>query len=279
VVAAFLKLYQVSLPTPGPRELFASPAMAFAAAAIEGMLGVLLLAGVFAVAVRRVAIVAFSAFAAISAYRGLNGYSSCGCFGPWQVHPWYTFAFDLAAVAALLLAPAPLARPAASPARLAVTICLALLPAIAGGALISFSPRTTEPEPGFNVAGRYVILQPERWPGRRFALAGHTDIGGELSVGRWRVLLFHHQCPQCQRVLAAYEAMGRDLAAAGSAERIALIELPPFADVETLTTPTHVLRGKLDGSRKWFVPTPTVIGVVDGKVVDVRAGEVVANEN
>jgi hypothetical protein len=44
---------------------------------------------------------AFAGLAASSLFQGLAGKCSCGCFGSLSVSPWFTLAFDLAAIAAL----------------------------------------------------------------------------------------------------------------------------------------------------------------------------------
>ena len=47
----------------------------------------------------------FTSFAAVSLAKAVLGEVSCGCFGRVQIHPWFVFAFDANAVAALLLFP------------------------------------------------------------------------------------------------------------------------------------------------------------------------------
>ena len=54
---------------------------------------------------RRVGVGVFLVFAAASLMSALEGQASCGCFGQVKINPWWTFAFDVAMAAALLLVP------------------------------------------------------------------------------------------------------------------------------------------------------------------------------
>lgn len=86
---------------PGPRWL--------AILVIEGelFLGAWLLSGWFARAAWGAATICFGAFAVLAFHKGVSGAVSCGCFGKLAVDPWVSFVLDLAAVAALLIVPAP----------------------------------------------------------------------------------------------------------------------------------------------------------------------------
>lgn len=43
----------------------------------------------------------FTLFLLASLHKAISGADSCGCFGPVRVNPWYTAAFDAAALAAI----------------------------------------------------------------------------------------------------------------------------------------------------------------------------------
>jgi len=53
----------------------------------------------------RAAVLCFGAFACMSAYMGISGEGSCGCFGRVAVNPWHTFTLDVTLVGVLLLYP------------------------------------------------------------------------------------------------------------------------------------------------------------------------------
>ena len=85
-----------------------------------------------------VAVVVFSGFALHTLRLGLAGQVSCGCLGSVQVNPWYTLAFDAAAVLALLVwRPRWTGWPATSELR-AVGVASGLLAAcLVGGLLLA----------------------------------------------------------------------------------------------------------------------------------------------
>jgi hypothetical protein len=82
-------------------SLFSSPRWEVGLIELETVLGLWLLSGVSPVAAWVAALGVFALMAGISLYLGIMGQPSCGCFGKVSVNPWYTFALDVAAVAAL----------------------------------------------------------------------------------------------------------------------------------------------------------------------------------
>src|SRR5688500_6399704 len=61
-------------------------------------IGLVALSGSYWRQIRALALVMFVGFAGYSLYLALSGASSCGCFGPVAVHPWWTFSLDVAVV-------------------------------------------------------------------------------------------------------------------------------------------------------------------------------------
>ena len=144
-------------------------------------------------------------FACVSFSKGLAGEASCGCFGTVKVNPWYTFALDAAAVAALLRWRPSFSqgsepsgeRPAA--VRLAAFASVWLAVGLPIGWLAGrFEPTIVTDEGEILGESQIVVLEPERWIGTRFPLLPHVDIGSRLAEGRWIVLLYHHDCPECR---------------------------------------------------------------------------------
>ena len=103
LVAAWLKVQGLASSPASPESAFGSSRLYFATIEVEIILGLWLLSGWWARAVRVVSLVCFTAFAGMSLYLGLIGQSSCGCFGEVKVNPWLTLGLDSAAVVALLL--------------------------------------------------------------------------------------------------------------------------------------------------------------------------------
>lgn len=210
------------------------------------------------------AVAAFALFAGISLYKGLLGYQSCGCFGGLKINPWITFVFDGAMIAALLLARPPQEHAEQSGWRVAYAVLAVLaLPAL----MYVVAARTTIlRESGQLIGdGAVVILEPDEWPGRVFPLVRHIDIGSKLAEGKWRVVLYHYDCPECRRELPKHEQLAR------GGERVALIELPPLAPPGQDPVPrnTACTRGRLSRAKQWFVQTPVSIELADGRVTAV----------
>jgi hypothetical protein len=117
-----------------------------------------------------------------------------------------------------------------------------------------------------------VLLEPERWLGKRLPLLRYVKTPEDLSVGAWVLVLVHRDCPKCQAVLPSYEEMAREWSERGLSSRIAVIEIPAHRSAppvggtdpsETFCTP-----GRLTEEREWFVQTPALIKIVDGMVVE-----------
>ena len=101
LLAAFFKLEQLisgGVFTPG------ALVSAFSAW-VEFGLGLWLLSGALPRVANRAAIAVFSIFGCYSLYLALNGASSCGCFGRWEIHPWWMVLLDSIALISLILTP------------------------------------------------------------------------------------------------------------------------------------------------------------------------------
>jgi hypothetical protein len=122
-----------------------------------------------------------------------------------------------------------------------------------------------------------VVLEPEKWIGSWFTLAGHIDdVGKQLTAGRWVVLLVHRDCDHCIAAVPRYVSA---VTATGDRWHLALIEMPPYADAPA-APPWQLapgqIAGRLDTSRDWFATTPVAVYLNDGKVVAAHEGEAAA---
>jgi len=119
-----------------------------------------------------------------------------------------------------------------------------------------------------------VVLDPERWIGKQFALLRYIDIGEQLKVGRWKVVLYHHDCPKCQALIA--ERFNADRAIRVTLENVAvaLIEMPPYGPNHGTfpDAPAHIARGKLTERHEWFAAAPVEVELADGRVVAATSG-------
>jgi len=245
---------------------------------LEIVLGVWLLSGLC----RRAAWVAglgcFALFTVVTLGKALRGDTSCGCFGRVEVNPWYTLVLDVVAVGALVLCRRGfLVDPGFKSPRLrlavAVGLCLAAgVPLGLGSAL--YSPTVLGKDGQVVGAERTVVLEPKSWVGTPCPLLAHIDVGQRLSKGRWTVVLYHHDCPHCERRVPEMERQARQLAARHGGTKVAMVELAPYAPAgrSLLSPDSPCLTGRVNDLRDWFVGTPTVLTLMEGVVLDAEEG-------
>jgi thiol-disulfide isomerase/thioredoxin len=238
----------------------------------EFVFGLWLLSGLYPIPTRRLALLCFGTFSLVTLYKALSGAESCGCFGKLPVNPWVTFVLDASAVAALLKF-----RPSCTHhsrgrfprLRLATVAVLALgIGTPLGLAMTSYTPAAVTAEGEIIGESKFVVLNPEAWRGKRFPLLRYIDIGNQLAAGTWLVVLYHHDCPDCREAIPKYEQMAQDIAGQPDILRIALIEMPPYADTvhSPVSRDTPCTLGQLNGAKEWFVTTPAAALLSNGSV-------------
>jgi hypothetical protein len=258
IVAAIMK-------TISQLDWFGSP-WAFLIIAWEAGLGVSLLAGIRLDLARPAAAATLAGFAAYSLHSIIDGRPSCGCFGVVEVNPRIIFVVDIGAAFVMMRATARCfgadsANHYALPKGVIVR-SIAALPLGAAGAGWMLADAAS---PLLNDAREVQVIIPEEWIGQRLPLLDHVDIGETLSVGTWRILLYHHGCPKCELAKRRYA----HLAATSLDRGIAMIEVPPYG--ESRVSLLH--HGRLSAEKKWFVATPCELTVSDGQLVAVARGD------
>lgn len=230
---------------------------------------------------RVAALLCFGLFAAVSLYKAVSGAASCGCFGRVEVNPWYTFTLDTAAVLALLRwQPSGITSTTLLPSQAfllratAVTLawlCVGFPAAVAMG---KYQPAILAEDGIILGNDNLVIIEPEKWTGKRFPLLpfiedtpgqlkpGERPLRERLAEGNWIVVLYHHDCPECQKAMPKYEDMARRMAQDPTAPRVALIEVPPYGNANSLKLSSEApcTYGGLSDEKEWFVETP--VGLV-----------------
>lgn len=240
---------------------------------VELAVGLLILSGLYWRKLRWFVLLLFAAFAGYSLYLAVSGATSCGCFGPLHVNPWWTFGLDCA-VALGLLASALFERRSpwkelessdtwlpikVASRRRAVAVVMGIA-IIFTAMLFRYSGQRTAAAGGLASPEEVVILEPEEWIGTRLPIADSIDI--DLSHGEWVMLLHRHDCPVCQEEVPRYEQRS----AAG--ERVALVEVPPYRDFEAREKACHY--GRLKKDHQWFVQTPIEVRLENGVVMAVK---------
>jgi len=244
----------------------------------EVVLGVWLFSGLYRRQGWAVALGCFGLFAAVTLAKAVRGDASCGCFGRVAVDPWYTLALDLTAVAALLRARRGFLAVPGVPwrgRRLAGAMGVCLLIGIPLGLAAGLYVPARLGEDGKLVGSRRaVLLEPETWVGTPCPLLPHVDVGKRLGRGRWRVVLYHHDCPQCGRRVPDLARAGCRRAGRRRGTKVAMVELAPYAPPGRSLVPPDAacVTGRVSEDRDWFVGTPTVLTLLDGVVLDAREG-------
>jgi hypothetical protein len=271
LLAAGLKGYELFAGPLPATSLWTSRSFLFGVIEAESFLGLWLLSGLWARGARWTALAAFGVFFAVSLTKGLSGEASCGCFGPLPVSPQWSAGLDLGAIIALwLLHPAESAGwpPGALWPRGAAMLSLFLLIGGTGGMLLVVSrPAGVDASGEIDVNQSVILLEPEKWVGRRCPLLPYTDIGEELAQGKWLVVLYNHDCPRCQAIMPVYEAMVHGAGSDPAAPRIAFLAVPPYGRPHgEFAWGSGSRQGRLDEGKKWFVRIPTVLRLQDGVV-------------
>ena len=281
LAAAMLKADGVLLEEKLHDGLLGNRIFLIAVVAGEFAMAAWLLSGMAAGWCRRVTLALFALFALVALTKGLGGEASCGCFGQFEVNPWWTLMLDLGLFAALwFIHPteenvAGGAASATAPglgrmprARLILAVAFCLLVAVpTTGRMIGSRTSALNAEGVIVGSGGLVILEPEKWIGRPLPIVLHIDIGSQLASGRWTIVLYHHDCPKCQEALPKYEQLASRHASKPDPVRIALVEVPPYGRMpghEHGTTPTAC--GRLSSKREWFVQAPVEITLEHGVV-------------
>ena len=287
LTAAALKGHQLATEPVAETSLFTSRWFLIGVVEFELFFGLWLLAGLYPRSTWTTALLCFGGFACVSLYKALSGEATCGCFGKVPVNPWYTFTLDALAVAALLRW-----QPAHGRWRVAPdsrSLCLQvvrvgtvwLLVSIPAAVAMGSYQAATLGETGdiFGDSG-FVVLEPETWSGKRFPLRDHIDIGGQLTEGKWIVLLYHHDCPHCKDAVPEYVRLAQDIAVRPNSPRVALIEMPPYAspDDDLVSRDSPCVFGRLSDAKEWFVATPVCVAIEKGRVVTLGDGRFVASD-
>lgn len=216
--------------------------------------------------------VAFLAFFAVSLTKALMGEETCGCFSSRvPIDPRWAAAIDLAAILALWRWH-PSERPglpAGAREQCAVAaLVLLLFVGVPGGIVLAVSgPAVLGDDDEIDPNQQAIVLEPEKWVGRRCPLLPYIDIGDELSVGQWLVVLYHHDCTRCRDMVPAYEERALATASDPAEPRVAFLAVPPHGTPLWRFAPHSSSRqGRLTASKEWFVRTPAVLRLQDGVV-------------
>ena len=127
-----------------------------------------------------------------------------------------------------------------------------------------FHPRPLQT--GDTSRGRVVMLGAAEWISRPLPVRPFIVGLDATACGEWTLVFVHHDCPECQRLLA-------DMRATAPAGHVAIVELPPYgSDAVASAIPKGAILGRFDGSREWVMETPVAVVLRDDKVTYVAKG-------
>ena len=169
-------------------------------------------------AARWAAITTFGIFCVAALYKIVSGDKSCGCFGVLEVPPMVTLGVDIVMTIVLVAWPA---RHVVSrlPAAWFATGLLAL-----GASLFPVLTFTTSSlsDVGQVVGdGDLVVIDTSAWEKKRLPITSFIEGAPAYMNGDWKIILYHEDCPTCQRLIQESIA-GRIEAAT------VFVEVPPY---------------------------------------------------
>ncbi len=240
---------------------------------LEMGLGIWLICGLFRKAGWLLGLIAFGGFIGVTLYKGLTGAESCGCFGLVKVNPWITLSVVDIPIFILLAAFRPkgiklLPPPWPNPVHFfAIAIpTFILLPAIEYTLITNKPPMKSD---------KYEVIDTKQWANKSlWPMLEDIDIKQQLQTGVWVVLLYHYDCPDCAQAIPKYEEMNKSVAGNKDAINFAFVEMPPYGkENQKLVSPqSKVLSGRLAETKKWYVQTPVVVVLSDGKTLKAWQG-------
>jgi hypothetical protein len=279
LAAAALKTHQLATqPTLG-EGLLSSRAFLTVEVEFEILLGLWLLSGLYRRLAWAVTAGCFAVFAGVAFYKGVRGEASCGCFGVVAISPWVTLIFDVLCLGGLLALRPDLRR--AKPMnsfrlRLGGFGGAAVVAGIAAAmAAASFQASRLSPKGEFIGNGRFVLLETKSWVGKPLPLLQHITMREDLAKGKWRVILYRHDCPNCRDDVAN---LIKPPPVKGGPARSAFVEMAPYAEgtkADILPAGGAFSRGRLSDGKDWIIETPVVLELDRGVVVSCQEGPAV----
>ena len=205
---------------------------------------------------RLVAIATFFVFCVFSVGKLISSADSCGCFGVFEVPPFVTLIVDVGMIILLFLWSTtsgfnrfPMGLAAAG----MLGIVAALWP------VLTFTTSSLSDVGQIVGGGELVIIETATWESKALPIAGFIDGQKNFLQGNWKMILYHEDCPVCQRVMQH--------AMASPAETpTVFVEVPPYKS-PTRADREDLLWRKLSDEHEWFVTAPDAIEMTDGIVV------------
>jgi hypothetical protein len=202
---------------------------------------------------------------------GILGYETCGCFGALSVPPFFTATMDAALFLIWLKSRSLFVSRINSSIshRLFCLAAAASIPLILVSAVSLFGPSKHDEHGRFSGTGP-VVLDPRSWVGKRCPLLAYVNTSADITTGSWAIVLVHHDCKSCQRLIAQLATDPSGSGLNGRHCRIAIVQVPPLSNSGSIEgDDSQFAVGHLNTDRVWFVQCPVIIVCDDGVVHNV----------
>jgi hypothetical protein len=134
-------------------------------------------------------------------------------------------------------------------------------------AMISYKPPVLTAGGEFIGNSKFVVLEPEKWIGKCPPILEYVQSNNDIANGKWIAVLYYHDCSDCQELMPKVKSLVCKTTGHPHHVNLAFIEVPPYrhnrSDIHTHNQFTY---GRLSKCHDWFVVTPTVLYMVNGKV-------------
>jgi hypothetical protein len=310
IAASILKIHEMLVVCiPGWREhgMWESWEFTLLQIPMELCLGIWLISGLFRKAAWTAGTLAYFGFIFVTLYKGITGAESCGCFGQIHVNPWLTLGLIDVPMFIVLLLNHPgddykLLPPPWPNVWHAILFAAPIFGVLifVGPLMVAFRPICLKPEEPAKVVVVYkekivyqdrIVTDPNTVPVTTpdtklqiepdiksaatpqvelWSWLQYIDIADQLKEGVAVVLMYHHDCPTCAKMVPLYSEYCKKMKGLGDESmKIAFVAAPPYSDKGPVPADTACLRGKLtekDG-QKFAIMSPYVVALIDGQLV------------
>ena len=204
---------------------------------------------------RRFGIATFFVFCLFGVEKITSGAESCGCFGVLEIPPIVSLATNIILIGLLLFWPARASaklRPTAWAVAGLLCVAACLYPVFA------FTTSTLS-DVGHIIGGdNIIVIDTSTWVNKPLPIERFIDGEPNYTKGDWRLVLYHENCPVCQRVIQSAISETTEV---GSV----FVEVPPYKSPPREER-KNLLWRRLSDEQDWFVAAPDVIEISDGVV-------------
>ena len=211
---------------------------------------------------RILSICVFVCFFCATAFKVAAGDDSCGCFGVFEVPPIITLVVDAVVLGLLWFW-----RPSVGKNELKIGLLIAAAVSIAALLIPVFNFSTSSLADTGQIIGdsELIVVDSAEWVGKPLPLVNFIEGDSAYRKGDWEMILYHEDCPVCQRLIQAA------LSANDGPKRRLFVEIPPYHS-PARENQDDLLWCKLSDKHEWFVAAPDVVELSDG-VVEASHGQ------